>query len=82
VAVGAAARRGRRPQRIRAGQLAHAREQGWRAGIAVAALDPYRGYASALRTSLPDTVRVLDAFHLVRLGFAAVDDVRRRIQSS
>jgi transposase len=25
-------------------------------------------------------VRVLDAFHVVRLGFAAVDDVRRRIQ--
>jgi transposase len=46
----------------------------------VAALDPYRGYASALRTSLPDAVRVLDAFHVVRLGFAAVDDVRRRIQ--
>jgi transposase len=52
----------------------------WRAGVAVAALDPYRGYASALRTSLPDAVRVLDAFHVVRLGFAAVDDVRRRIQ--
>ena len=52
----------------------------WRAGITTAALDPYRGYASALRTALPDTVRVLDAFHVVRLGFAAVDDVRRRIQ--
>jgi transposase len=58
----------------------NAREQGWRSGIVVAALDPYRGYASALRTSLPDAVRVLDAFHVVRLGFAAVDDVRRRIQ--
>jgi len=52
----------------------------WRAGIGTAALDPYRGYASALRTALPDAVRVLDAFHVVRLGFAAVDDVRRRIQ--
>jgi transposase len=52
----------------------------WRAGITTAALDPYRGYASALRTALPDAVRVLDAFHVVRLGFAAVDDVRRRIQ--
>jgi transposase len=41
---------------------------------------PYRGYASALRTSLPDAVRVLEAFHVVRLGFAAVDDVHRRIQ--
>jgi transposase len=55
-------------------------EPAWRAGITTAALDPYRGYASALRTALPDAVRVLDAFHVVRLGFAAVDDVRRRIQ--
>jgi transposase len=52
----------------------------WRAGITTAALDPYRGYASALRTALPEATRVLDAFHVVRLGFAAVDDVRRRIQ--
>ncbi len=46
----------------------------------MAALDPFRGYATALRTSLPDAVRVLDAFHVIRLGFAAVDDVRRRVQ--
>ena len=56
------------------------RDPAWRSGIEVAALDPYRGYASALRTSLPHTVRVLDAFHVVRLGFAAVDQVRCRIQ--
>jgi transposase len=56
------------------------REPGWRSGIGVAALDPYRGYASALRTALPQATRVLDAFHVVRLAFAAVDDVRRRIQ--
>jgi transposase len=46
----------------------------------VAALDPFRGYATALRTSLPRAIRVLDAFHVTRLGFAAVDDVRRRVQ--
>jgi transposase len=56
------------------------REVGWRAGISTAALDPYRGYATALRSTLPRAVRVLDAFHVTRLGFAAVDDVRRRIQ--
>ena len=56
------------------------REATWRAGIHTASLDPYRGYASALRASLPHAVRVLDAFHVTRLGFAAVDDVRRRIQ--
>jgi transposase len=29
------------------------RETGWRAGIGVAALDPYRGYACALRSACP-----------------------------
>jgi transposase len=36
--------------------------------------------AASLGTRLPDAVRVLDAFHVTRLGFAAVDQVRRRIQ--
>jgi transposase len=52
----------------------------WTAGIEVAALDPFRGYGAALSAGLPHAVRVLDAFHVVRLGFAAVDDVRRRVQ--
>jgi transposase len=29
---------------------------------------------------LPNAVRVLDPFHVVRLGFACVDDVRRGVQ--
>jgi transposase len=57
-----------------------ARETAWREGIRFAALDPFRGYATALRAELPDAVRVLDCFHVVRLGFAAVDEVRRRVQ--
>ncbi len=57
-----------------------ARDQPWRERVQVAALDPFRGYATALSTSLPGAVRVLDAFHVTRLGFAAVDDVRRRVQ--
>ncbi|MDQ1721411.1 MAG: transposase [Pseudonocardiales bacterium] len=52
----------------------------WRDAITVAALDPFRGYATALSTSLPAATRVLDCFHVTRLGFAAVDDVRRRVQ--
>ena len=56
------------------------REDSWRAGIGVAALDPFRGYATALRTELPHAVRVLDAFHVMRLGVQAVDEVRRRVQ--
>ena len=56
------------------------RQPAWRAGIGIAALDPYRGYATALRSVLGTAVRVLDAFHVVRLGFATVDQVRCRIQ--
>lgn len=61
-------------------QWIDAQPQPWREGVTVAALDPFRGYATALRNSLPHTIRVLDAFHVTRLGFAAVDDVRRRVQ--
>jgi transposase len=56
------------------------RTQAWRDGVRVAALDPFRGYATALRTSLPNATRVLDAFHVVRLGLDALDQVRRRVQ--
>jgi len=52
----------------------------WASAVTVAALDPFRGYGAALSAGLPNAVRVLDPFHVVRLGFAAVDDVRRRVQ--
>ena len=52
----------------------------WRAAVATASLDPFRGYATALTTQLPGAVRVLDPFHVVRLGLACLDDVRRRVQ--
>lgn len=55
-------------------------EQAWRDRIRLAALDPFRGYATALAGALPDAVRVLDAFHVVKLANDAVDDVRRRVQ--
>lgn len=54
----------------------------WRSAVATASLDPFRGYATALNSQLPDAVRVLDPFHVVRLGLAAVDDVRRRVQQT
>lgn len=50
------------------------------AGIKTAALDPFRGYANAIRDELPEAITVLDAFHVVKLGGAMVDQVRRRIQ--
>lgn len=46
----------------------------------MAVLDPFRGYKNALDAMLPDATVVLDAFHVVKLGFTAVDDVRRRVQ--
>jgi transposase len=45
-----------------------------------ASLDPFRGYANAIRDELPDAVAVLDAFHVVRPGTQVVDEVRRRVQ--
>jgi transposase len=52
------------------------------AGIEHAALDPFRGYANAIRDELPDTVAVLDAFHVVKLATQVVDEVRRRAQQA
>ena len=56
------------------------REAAWREHIRVAALDPFRGYATALATALPGATRVLDAFHVVALANKMVDEVRQRIQ--
>jgi len=50
------------------------------AGVQHAALDPFRGYANAIRDELPDAVMVLDAFHVVKLGTQVMDEVRRRVQ--
>ena len=41
---------------------------GFTANVEQAALDPFRGYANAIRDELPDAVAVLDAFHVVRFG--------------
>jgi transposase len=56
------------------------RPEGFIDGVEQAALDPFRGYANAIRDGLPDAVAVLDAFHVVRLGTQVVDEVRRRVQ--
>lgn len=58
----------------------HARDSTFRDGVQVAALDPFAGYKSAIDDTLEDAVAVLDAFHVVKLGTAAVDEVRRRVQ--
>ncbi|WP_395729245.1 ISL3 family transposase [Nakamurella sp.] len=57
-----------------------ARDDDFRTQIVTASLDPFRGYATALAAQLPQTVRVLDAFHVVKLALTCVDEVRRRTQ--
>ncbi|MEJ7741127.1 MAG: transposase [Nocardioidaceae bacterium] len=63
------------PRRLAAGAATTVRR--WhRAGR----VGPVSWYANAIRDELPDAVAVLDAFHVVRLGTAVVDEVRRRVQ--
>nr|WP_095532395.1 ISL3 family transposase [Cellulomonas gilvus] len=57
-----------------------ARTDAFRDGVQVATLDPFRGYANALRDELAEATPVLDAFHVVKLAGAAMDEVRRRVQ--
>ena len=52
----------------------------FRAGVKVATLDPFYGYKNAIDDHLTDSVAVVDAFHVVKLATACVDDVRRRVQ--
>lgn len=54
----------------------------FRAGVQVAALDPFGGYKAALDAELADATAVLDAFHVVKLGTQVVDEVRRRVQQA
>jgi transposase len=56
------------------------RDEQWTARIATASLDPFRSYVTALARQLPAAVRVLDPFHVVKLGLSAGDEMRRRVQ--
>jgi transposase len=59
-----------------------ARPQGWLAQVGTVALDPWRGYASALMAPLGHARVVVDHFHAIRLANAVVDQVRRRTQQA
>ena len=52
------------------------------AGVKVATLDPFRGYANAIDDHLNEATPALDAFHVVKLGGKALDEVRRRVQQT
>jgi transposase len=62
-----------------AGWLA-GRGEAFRAGVKIAPLDPFRGYANAIDDQLADAIAVLDAFHVVRLAMKAMEECRRRVQ--
>jgi transposase len=60
----------------------HARPRDWLAQVATVALDPWRGYASALTAPLGHATVVVDHFHAIRLANLVVDQVRRRVQQA
>jgi transposase len=59
-----------------------ARPRDWLARVATVALDPWRGYASALVAPLGHARVVVDHFHAIRLANTVVDQVRRRVQQA
>jgi len=58
------------------------RGEAFRQGVKIAALDPFHGYKNAIDDKLDDARAVLDAFHVIKLGFAALDEVRCRVQQN
>ena len=59
-----------------------ARGDAFRRRVQVATLDPFHGYKNAIDDQLADAISVLDAFHVVKLGGQAVEEVRRRVQQA
>jgi transposase len=59
-----------------------ARTQDWLARITTVALDPWRGYASALVGQLGHATVVVDHFHAIKLANTVVDQVRRIVQQA
>jgi transposase len=68
--------------RAAVGGWLHARTHDWLAGIGTVALDPWRGYASALVAPLGHARVVVDHFHAIKLANTVVDQVRRRTQQA
>jgi transposase len=58
------------------------RPRSWLAGVATVALDPWRGYASALVAPLGQASVVVDHFHAIKLANTVVDEVRWRTQQT
>jgi transposase len=58
------------------------RDEAWRNGVEVVAMDGFTGFKTAAAEELPDAVAVMDPFHVVRLGGDALDRCRRRVQQA
>jgi transposase len=56
------------------------RDETWRQGLEVVAMDGFTGFKTATTEELPDAATVMDPFHVVRLAGDALDRCRRRVQ--
>jgi transposase len=56
------------------------RDQAFRDGVQVVAMDGFGGYKNAATTALPDAVTVMDPFHVVALAGHKLDLCRQRVQ--
>ncbi|BBF99476.1 MULTISPECIES: ISL3 family transposase [Pseudonocardia] len=58
----------------------NARDQAFRDGVRIVAMDGFGGYKNAATTALPDAVTVMDPFHVVALAGHKLDLCRQRVQ--
>ncbi|MBM9466972.1 ISL3 family transposase [Nakamurella leprariae] len=56
------------------------RDQAWRDGVEVVAMDGFTGFKTATTAQLPDATAVMDPFHVVRLAGEALERCRQRVQ--
>lgn len=56
------------------------RDEAWRQGLEVVAMDGFTGFKTATTEELPEATTVMDPFHVVRLAADALDRCRRRVQ--
>ncbi|CAM2964061.1 ISL3 family transposase [Actinomyces slackii] len=56
------------------------RDQSWRQGVEVVAMDAFTGFKTAAAQQLPAARAVMDPFHVIALAGDRLDECRRRIQ--
>ncbi|BDZ59067.1 hypothetical protein GCM10025872_27240 [Barrientosiimonas endolithica] len=58
------------------------RDQAWRDGVEVVAMDGFTGFKTAAVEELPGVATVMDPFHVTRLAGEALEECRRRVQQA